>query len=205
MPIKVSQLSELTSVDAGTIFLAVDTTGTLVSKKATALNVASYILAGNAATATKLATARNINGVPFDGTTNITITSSVPTASTTVLGGVKVDGSTITINGNGVISGSQLYTLPVATNTILGGVIKGNGLQVTANGTLSTAVTPAFHGFVVNANGDLVYTKMTSGELAVANGDATEQYVMWEIGTSDYSWKINGAGILQIEYTDSDI
>ena len=205
MPIKVSQLPELTSVDAGTIFSIVDTAGTLVSKKASALNVANYILSGNAATATKLATARNINGVPFDGTTNITITASVPTASTTVLGGVKVDGSTITINGNGVISGSQLYTLPVATNAILGGVIKGNGLQVKNDGTLSTTTTPSFHGFVVNANGDLEYTKMTSGDLAVANGDATEQYVMWEIGTSDYNWKITADGLLQIEYTDSDI
>ena len=205
MPIKVSQLPELTSVDAGTIFSIVDTAGTLVSKKASALNVANYILSGNAATATKLATARNINGVAFDGTTNITITASVPTASTTVLGGVKVDGSTITINGNGVISGSQLYTLPVATNTILGGVIKGNGLQVKNDGTLSTTTTPSFHGFVVNANGDLEYTKMTSGDLAVANGDATEQYVMWEIGTSDYNWKITADGLLQIEYTDSDI
>lgn len=205
MPIKVSQLPELTSVDAGTIFSIVDTAGTLVSKKASALNVANYILSGNAATATKLATARNINGVPFDGTTNITITASVPTASTTVLGGVKVDGSTITINGNGVISGSQLYTLPVATNTILGGVIKGNGLQVKNDGTLSTTTTPSFHGFVVNANGDLEYTKMTSGDLAVANGDATEQYVMWEIGTSDYNWKLTADGLLQIEYTDSDI
>ena len=93
----------------------------------------------------------------------------------------------------------------VATTTSLGTVIVGNGLQVKNNGTLSTTVTPAFHGFVVNANGDLEYTRMTSGELAVANGDATEQYIMWEIGTSDYSWQITAAGILQIQYTDSDI
>ena len=36
-------------------------------------------------------------------------TYSLPTASTTVLGGVKVDGSTITINGSGVISGASAY------------------------------------------------------------------------------------------------
>ena len=34
---------------------------------------------------------------------------TLPTASTTVLGGVKVDGSTITINGSGVISGASTY------------------------------------------------------------------------------------------------
>ena len=95
MPIKVSQLAELTTVDAGTIFLAVDTAGTLVSKKASALNVANYILSGNAATATKLATARNINGVAFDGTANISITASIPTASSSVLGGIKVGQSVL--------------------------------------------------------------------------------------------------------------
>jgi len=205
MPIKVSQLNDLATVDAGTLFSVVDTAGTLVSKKATALNVASYILTGNAASATKLVTPRTINGVSFDGSANITITTSLPTASTSVLGGVKVDGSTITINGSGVISGSQLYTLPAATSSTIGGIIKGNGLQVKNDGTLSTTTTPTFHGFVVNANGDHEYTKMTSGDLAVANGDATEQYVMWEIGTSDYSWKITADGLLQIEYTDSDI
>ena len=37
---------------------------------------------GNAATATKLATARNIAGVAFDGTANISLGSTTPTAST---------------------------------------------------------------------------------------------------------------------------
>ena len=46
---------------------------------------------------------------------------TLPTASTTVLGGVKVDGSTITINGSGVISGANTYSLPTATTTVLGG------------------------------------------------------------------------------------
>lgn len=37
---------------------------------------------GNASTATALATARNINGVAFDGTANITVTASTPNALT---------------------------------------------------------------------------------------------------------------------------
>jgi len=235
MPIKISQLPALTVVDGTVLVPVVDVSGAPVSKRTTATTLATYILSGNAATATKLATARTINGVSFDGTASITISATTPTASTTVLGGViipvvgtsgitnssgtiglatatttqlggvKVDGSTITISGSGVISGSQLYTLPAATSSTIGGVIKGNGLQVKNDGTLSTTTTPSFHGFVVNANGDLEYTKMTSGDLAVANGDATEQYVMWEIGTSDYSWQITADGILQIQYTDSDI
>jgi hypothetical protein len=57
---------------------------------------------------------------------------SLPTASTTVLGGVKVDGVTITIDANGVISGANTYVLPTATSTILGGVKIGAGVTITS-------------------------------------------------------------------------
>ena len=57
----------------------------------------------------------------------------LPTASTTTLGAVKVDGSTITIN-NGVISGSSTYSLPTASTSILGGV-KVDGSTITINGS----------------------------------------------------------------------
>ena len=46
---------------------------------------------------------------PPDLSGYITSQYTLPTASTTVLGGVKVDGSTITINGSGVISGASAY------------------------------------------------------------------------------------------------
>jgi len=52
---------------------------------------------GNAATATKLATARNINGVAFDGTAAITITAATPqvlTAGTYLTSTGTFDGST---------------------------------------------------------------------------------------------------------------
>lgn len=73
---------------------------------------------------------------------------TLPTASTTVLGGVKVDGSTIVINSNGVISatgggGGGGYVLPEATTTTLGGVkIDGSTITKNANGQLQ-AVTNA--------------------------------------------------------------
>lgn len=57
---------------------------------------------------------------------------SLPTASTTILGGVKVDGVTITIDANGVISGANTYVLPTATSTILGGVKIGAGVTITS-------------------------------------------------------------------------
>ena len=69
------------------------------------------------------------------------ISFPISTASTTVLGGVKVDGVTITIN-NGVISGGVTYTLPAATTSTLGGVIIGNNINFESNIiSLSTATT----------------------------------------------------------------
>lgn len=62
---------------------------------------------------------------------------SLPTASATVLGGVKV-GSGLSIDGSSVLSVAYSYTLPAATTSTLGGVIVGTGLSV-ASGTVSVS------------------------------------------------------------------
>jgi hypothetical protein len=62
--------------------------------------------------------------------------ATLPTASTSTLGGVRIDGSTITIN-NQVISA----VLPEATTVTLGGVRVGSGLSVNAG--LLTLSNPA--------------------------------------------------------------
>ena len=68
--------------------------------------------------------------------------NEIPQASTDVLGGVKVDGTTITINENGVISGANTYTLPVASTSVLGGVKPdGSTITVDENGVISGAST----------------------------------------------------------------
>jgi len=54
---------------------------------------------------------------------------SLPTASDTQLGGVKIDNSTITLNGSGQIQAAA-YSLPKATATDLGGIKIGAGLAV---------------------------------------------------------------------------
>ena len=73
---------------------------------------------------------------------------SLPTATTSVLGGVKVDGSTITIS-SGVISASSSYSLPVASASVLGGVKLGTGVSVDANGFLT--VSTAYAGTGANS------------------------------------------------------
>lgn len=84
-------------------------------------------------------------GMPnADGTLALTsdiVTYTLPTASTTILGGVKVDGTTITINGSGVISGANTYSLPIATASVLGGVKIGSGVSVDVNGVISVSTS----------------------------------------------------------------
>lgn len=199
MPIKVSQLPELTTVDAGTIFSIVDTTGILVSKKASALNVANYILSGNAATATKLATARNINGVPFDGTTNITITASLPTASTSVLGGVKV-GSNLSIDpATGILSAGNSYVLPTATTSVLGGVkVDGTTVTISGSGVISAAPLEAttVHAFAFDGNNNLIYTRTTGQTFNYTTDGQNSPYSMVDIGTDVYIYSVDASGNL---------
>lgn len=70
--------------------------------------------------------------------TNQAASYSLPTASNSVLGGVRVDGTTITINGSGIISSASAYTLPTASGSTLGGIKVGSGLSILA-GVLSVA------------------------------------------------------------------
>ena len=106
------------------------------------------------ATITGLATAST--AAPGTNTTQVATTEFVtaavaagggytlPTASTVVLGGVKIDGTTITINGSGVISAaSGGYVLPTASTTVLGGVMI-DGTTITIVGGVISARLPQF-------------------------------------------------------------
>jgi hypothetical protein len=77
------------------------------------------------------------NGVWVNGAASSGSTYTLPTASTSILGGVKVDGSSIRISG-GVISATA-YTLPTASTSTLGGVIV-DGTTITISNGVITAV-----------------------------------------------------------------
>lgn len=84
---------ETTAIDGSKI-----STGTIPAARIPTLNQSTT---GNAATATKLANARTINGVDFDGTANITVEDStkLPLAGGTLSGDLSVTGA-ITATGN---------------------------------------------------------------------------------------------------------
>ena len=62
----------------------------------------------------------------------------------------------------------------------------------------------AFHGFNVDSEGNLVYTKASSGDLDIQASDQTEQYVMYEVGVIGSTYKINDDGELLIEYESAE-
>jgi hypothetical protein len=86
-------------------------------------------IAGNAATATKLTTARTINGTAFDGTADITITTNASTLSGTI----------------GLVNGGTGASTAAAARTNLGLEI---GTDVLAQRTFGTAANSAATDFV---------------------------------------------------------
>jgi len=96
---------------------------------------------------------------------------SLPTASSSTLGGVKVDGSTIVINGSGIIS-APAYTLPTATTNNLGGV-KVDGTTITiSNGVISSASAYNLPTATVGtiSTGTLGGVKVDGTTITISNG-----------------------------------
>ena len=112
-------------------------------------------ISGNAATATKLATARTINGVSFDGSANITL----PLASTSVSGTVQLNDTltstatthALTAAQGKVLNDSKLGKTENAvsatklktsrTISLTGGVTGSVSFDGSANATIATTVT----------------------------------------------------------------
>jgi len=65
---------------------------------------------------------------------------TLPAASSNELGGVKIDGTTITIDENGTIHGANTYELPISDTNTLGGVkIDGDTIKIN-DGVISADV-----------------------------------------------------------------
>jgi sporulation protein YlmC with PRC-barrel domain len=127
-----------------------------------AANLIDADLDGNAATATKLATARAINGVSFDGTNNITITAA-PTASSVVNASVA---------SNAAIALSKLATgaLPTAITVASANLVDGTIVNADINASAAIALTKlaaVTAGRVVMGNASNVAT------VTEITGDAT--------------------------------
>jgi hypothetical protein len=129
---------------------------------------------GNAGTATKLATARNINGVAFDGSGDITITSTADAGTLT--------GTTL----NSTVTGSSLRSVGILSSaTVNGKVIVGASTSASTSAVLEASSTT--QGFLPPRMNYYQRTQITSpvagltiwcsncgvsGEMQVFNGGA---------------------------------
>jgi hypothetical protein len=197
MPIKISQLSELTSVTDSTVLPVVDTaTLTPISKKSTLGTLSAHILAGNAASATKLATPRTINGVNFDGTADIDITTALATASDTINGGVIIP----LVGTSGITNDTGTIGLAIATGSQLGGVKIGAGINVAVDGTLTGPVRK-FHGFSVDENSNLIYSTTEDSAINLQDTTGADIYEDVDIGTNEYSYSLDSDGNLIVTFS----
>ena len=114
---------------------------------------------------------------------------TLPTATTSVLGGVKIDGTTITLNGSSQLVAN--YTLPTASTSVSGGIkIDGSTLAFNGNGqlyytgagaggyTLPTATTSVLGGVKVDGstitiNGSGIISSTASGGAFSGLSDAS--------------------------------
>ena len=97
----------------------------LTSVTATTFNGAlTGAVTGNASTATKLETARTINGVDFDGSANIVVSTIAHQTEGVLDGGISV------LAGGALSFGAMAYIRP-----LMGG--QGNELEITTNETLN--------------------------------------------------------------------
>nr|DAJ47622.1 MAG TPA: hypothetical protein [Caudoviricetes sp.] len=109
---------------------------------------------------------------------------TLPTATTSALGGVKPDGNTITVDEDGTIHGANTYTLPIATTAVLGGIkVDGTTITVNSEGVITCINDSSIPNWVASTayttgmlvvNGTVIYqckTEHTSG----ATFDNTEK------------------------------
>lgn len=101
---------------------------------------------------------------------------SLPIASATVLGGIKV-GNNLSIDANGVLSAGNSYVLPTASATVLGGIKVGTNLSIDVNGVLSSTDTNTW-----NAN-----TRDVAGYVAAPGAIANK---VWKTdGSGNPAWR----------------
>lgn len=187
--------------------------GVMGTLSGTTLTVNSFVgaLTGNASTATKLATARNINGVAFDGTADITITAAVGAATTGALGGVKIDYTeatpiaqlastarrlTLDADGSAVLNVDTTMgtftSVPVGTYIARSRMILQSGVGFVLGATIKlTASTPANISNPVSTA--LSPSTTVSGAVNASNGNMT----MTSVGHVDSSGSLGAVAVVE--------
>ena len=169
--------SSLTSV--GTLTSGTWSATTIAATKGgtgqTAYTQGDILYSNGTNTLTKLGIGSNTQVLTSNGTVPYWAAApgsyTLPIASSSTLGGVKVDGSTIVINGTGIIS-APAYTLPTASQSTLGGV-KVDGTSITiSNGIISGSSSYSLPTATIGtqSTGTLGGVKVDGTTITISNG-----------------------------------
>jgi hypothetical protein len=150
---------------------------------------------GNAATASKLAIARNINGIPFDGSLDITINTNAETLTGTYLA-PTITGSNLT--SVGIINSGTWSATIIGSN--MGGAGTVNGL-LKANG--SGVVSAAVAGIDFQSPLTSIQSAILSNTSGINTGDETSSSIKTKLGINNLS--ISGNNNDQIQILVGDI
>jgi hypothetical protein len=162
---------------------------------------------GNAGTATKLATARAINGVDFDGTAAITVTAAAGTLTGAALA-ANITASSLTSAAGGAF-GTAAYTATTAYATSAQGALADTAVQPAAlasylaltGGTLTGNITfndtgegLSFHGggTLTGASGAVAIAAAGTNQNAVISPSGTGLVRVGNGSSSGKLWSVNG-------------
>ena len=181
MAIKISQFTQIGAVASGTILAVVDPTGP-TSFNATAGQLQTFVLGGNAATATNLApstdtlaaTVLNSSLTSVGTLTNLTVTNTISGSVNGSAGSVAAANITGTTLASGV-TGSSLTSVGTLTNltvtNTISGSIDGNAATV-SNGVYTTDTGTVTNTMLAGsiANNKLSNNSVTFNGVTVALG-----------------------------------
>lgn len=142
-------------------------TGLVTLSSLTVAGTMTGSLTGNASTATTLQTARNINGVSFNGSADITVTAAASTLTGTVLNSTVVTSSLTSVGtiGTGVWQGT------VVAGQYGGTGVANTGKTITLGGNLTTS---GAYAVTLTATNTTNVTLPTSGTLAIVGNPLSQ-------------------------------
>lgn len=135
---------------------------TTVTKGLNLISTNSFVgnLKGNADSATRLQTERNINGVPFSGVSDITITASTPNV---LVPGDYIDGS----NFNGSVG--RQWSIRASSDNIIGKLVARDSQGNFSAGIISADLVGNVTGNVTAETGTSVFNVVRASEFIGAN------------------------------------
>ena len=182
----VTQINAATNANTASTIVKRDASGNFTAGTITAT------LTGNASTATKFAATKNINGVAFDGSADITVTAAAGTLTGTALNTTITDSSLTSVGtitsgtwsaSFGAVSGANLTNLTAGnlSGTIPSGVLGNSSLYI---GTTSVALNRGTGNLALTGISSITLPGSTSGTAQITPAAAAGTGVVLTLPTT---------------------